>query len=1108
MLPAPNTVINLQINSTFLFATNNFTTHQVSTSIDPNAPRLFLFEYEGNTLSWKPDFDKDKQKWSMHFAKAKRTIKKQFKSVNLTATPATYASENIIDGDDIKDYNNGILTKDNIEFYWQKLKDSDKSTTMKFTVGKSSTSVVTTTATVTIKSNQKSATTNDSKQQESYDESKEKEQENMLIVARKEKMDPRMQQQKLLDEKSRELEKLTQENTAQERANYQMARCSAELGVRKVLREANDRWKEVAPSLNVLDNLRGSSTAITRDNDTLLTGLQASLVNIMKTRWDIQSSLVIVRSIMRLNPGNEDSTAWNTIIATCEQIEGVARNALKSSLEVAGGLLLFRDALTKVEARAQDMDESDDLQIVLYPLTDALTKLDKYVGNSNAICTGFADKVNASVTKLRQALPGSSEEFIRLREVIEEIQAETDRMIIDRKETSVPLQKAEMEFNSLLLELIPTDVDDPECATIVRRWHNQRRAQENAKRVNKKIAIEDSKNRTKKNQENDKKVDKEATVEDSKNCVKKNQDNDKKVDKEITIEDLKNCVKKNEKIFKKKCANAKEKIDKNMSDEKISKEVEQIFEFRYRELGSREESLESQKEDLLSQKKAFEQMQQLASNAQSSEMKALRKSLEKKMEDLSNKKFQDTPMCSALNSSIGKANDEITRLGNRAANASNYRTVEYRETHYRECSETTGMWWWEETRTWEEPYDVWSTKEEYTGEKDTYVQLQKDEKDRLKNLQTQLRDEEKNFHERIKNATETAKKNNEIFREQATTDTQSMVKECDDKIKSIEKELKKVSQNQRELAKEHKKLDKNKQTAIKKKQKDRQTKKDNLDKTCKNEIAENNKKLEEINTKWNALRESRKAFDDFREACDAKIAQLEEKKKEYEEKQDKFKMSERGLLQLMQMAPFLISDAQEAGNQADKMGVKLNSFKDMLAANDGSGLKLDAAMKGYKGRTYRLLLEGLKEQSFEYYDDVACRNDDEFDALVAPAVEECFEKSAKLQARYKTDEAKKMVIASFKTWCVDNKAITQAQEKGLGKAREDLMRIIPGCDQFCFKLYHQSMQVDSILENHAQNMKMITFIANGDFGDEDAEDNKKDKSIKASNSQKSITAPK
>lgn len=111
-----------------------------------NAPKSFIFKCKGdlNTYIWKPDFEKDKEKWAMHFARIKKGLTKQFQHIdlNLNKTPPIYSIESEISINDINMLNgnadivaNRILSKENIKIYWNALKTSNTSTCMKFVIG-------------------------------------------------------------------------------------------------------------------------------------------------------------------------------------------------------------------------------------------------------------------------------------------------------------------------------------------------------------------------------------------------------------------------------------------------------------------------------------------------------------------------------------------------------------------------------------------------------------------------------------------------------------------------------------------------------------------------------------------------------------------------------------------------------------------------------------------------------------------------------------------------------------------------------------------------------------------------------------------------------------
>ena len=270
-------------------------------------------------------------------------------------------------------------------------------------------------------------------------------------------------------------------------------------------------------------------------------------------------------------------------------------------------------------------------------------------------------------------------------------------------------------------------------------------------------------------------------------------------------------------------------------------------------------------------------------------------------------------------------------------------------------------------------------------------------------------------------------------------------------------------------------LDSRRKKAIKEQTDERQKELYIIDKKCKDDKYANARMLKEIDEKWDKLKRERTEFDRFEKECQTKIDELT-KLKEYEKQYTKkLTMPERCVLQLFEIAPYLKSEARDTSNYAAVMAEKLKAFSDVVNPhNDTSccGLSLKDAMDDYEGARYLLLLDGLVEQSFEYYNDVSCKNDKEFDALVLPAVEECFKQSEKLRKKYATDFQKQRLIKSFREWCVENDDIKIGQESLLENARENLLRIVPGCDKFCLQLYHKIIEVDGVLDSHARNMRM------------------------------------
>ena len=122
----------------------------VNQSIIALRNKLFLVEYKGNNVSWKPENEFKKGAKQKAWVELSATVKTGFKGVKLKETPIFYKGNNINKENDainkIKDAN---LNKKTIEQFWNILKEDKYMAAMYFTIGNPSPPSTSTTATAT-----------------------------------------------------------------------------------------------------------------------------------------------------------------------------------------------------------------------------------------------------------------------------------------------------------------------------------------------------------------------------------------------------------------------------------------------------------------------------------------------------------------------------------------------------------------------------------------------------------------------------------------------------------------------------------------------------------------------------------------------------------------------------------------------------------------------------------------------------------------------------------------------------------------------------------------------------------------------------------------------
>ena len=99
--------------------------------------KLFLVEYKGNNISWKPHSEFEKGVKQKSWVKLSGIVKKGFKGVKLKETPIFYKGNNLEkENDSINKISNLNLNKQTIEQFWNVLKQDKYMSALYFTVGK------------------------------------------------------------------------------------------------------------------------------------------------------------------------------------------------------------------------------------------------------------------------------------------------------------------------------------------------------------------------------------------------------------------------------------------------------------------------------------------------------------------------------------------------------------------------------------------------------------------------------------------------------------------------------------------------------------------------------------------------------------------------------------------------------------------------------------------------------------------------------------------------------------------------------------------------------------------------------------------------------------
>ena len=97
---------------------------------------MLLIAKANDSVTWKPDFEKNGNDWKKHFISLTTTVKDKFEKIRLKQTPMIYNPYNSVPCIDISlfdDFEN-VLSKDNIDKYWKLLENSTCVSVLKFSI--------------------------------------------------------------------------------------------------------------------------------------------------------------------------------------------------------------------------------------------------------------------------------------------------------------------------------------------------------------------------------------------------------------------------------------------------------------------------------------------------------------------------------------------------------------------------------------------------------------------------------------------------------------------------------------------------------------------------------------------------------------------------------------------------------------------------------------------------------------------------------------------------------------------------------------------------------------------------------------------------------------
>ena len=102
----------------------------------PKRENVILIGNGKDSVTWKPDFVKNGEDWKKHFSSLSKTVKDKFKGIRLKQTPMIYNPYGSVPSIDISLLDNidTVLSKDNLEQYWNLLERSKSVCMLKFCI--------------------------------------------------------------------------------------------------------------------------------------------------------------------------------------------------------------------------------------------------------------------------------------------------------------------------------------------------------------------------------------------------------------------------------------------------------------------------------------------------------------------------------------------------------------------------------------------------------------------------------------------------------------------------------------------------------------------------------------------------------------------------------------------------------------------------------------------------------------------------------------------------------------------------------------------------------------------------------------------------------------
>ena len=237
-------------------------------------------------------------------------------------------------------------------------------------------------------------------------------------------------------------------------------------------RNMNDvYWKMIEKELKVIGFLGSSpSTAatITQYNRFLLSLFQECLINVIRSRWQMQFGLLVATSIMKLNPGSnydkDKGKNWDIIVKTCQMMKDVARHMLQLSLEMMNQLMLFDDVTSKIESHQQDKNHKNNVNLGSMLFEEYINKLKTFI-NDEIIgsCNDWKEDIATLMDSFNYSImdKNAATEFKKMCEMAnaieeknndEELNKNRDIIMIQEHETSYQMSRNDI---LQLIEILP-----------------------------------------------------------------------------------------------------------------------------------------------------------------------------------------------------------------------------------------------------------------------------------------------------------------------------------------------------------------------------------------------------------------------------------------------------------------------------------------------------------------------------------------------------------------------------------------------------------------------------------------------------------------------------